>query len=345
MGSAGGRAGNSIARDADLVIAIGTRLSDFPTMSWSSWQHPDVGFIAINVAEMDAAKAAAVPLAADALVTLEGLQAALDERGFSGASPARLARLEQLRREWNDEVDRVLHLAADSDVSQPEVIRLVNEAAGDDGVVVAAAGGLPGDLHKTWRASGPHSYHMEYGYSTMGYEIAGGMGVAMAEPDRRVYVMLGDGSYLMLANEIATAYQEGISMTVVLLDNHGFRCIRNLSGACGGDNPFNDFRVREQATGGFTGEVLPIDFAANAASLGAVVLSANTPAELKEALAESKAIEGRPVVIVVEVNPEPSVPDYDSWWDVPIAEVSTSPRVRAARKRYEENLARERSFV
>jgi len=345
MGSAGGRAGNAIARDADLVIAIGTRLSDFPTMSWSSWQHPDVGFIAINVAEMDAAKAAAVPLAADALVTLEGLQAALDERGFSGASPARLARLEQLRREWNDEVDRVLHLAADSDVSQPEVIRLVNEAAGDDGVVVAAAGGLPGDLHKTWRASGPHSYHMEYGYSTMGYEIAGGMGVAMAEPDRRVYVMLGDGSYLMLANEIATAYQEGISMTIVLLDNHGFRCIRNLSGACGGDNPFNDFRVREQATGGFTGEVLPIDFAANAASLGAVVLSANTPAELKEALAESKAIGGRPVVIVVEVNPEPAVPDYDSWWDVPIAEVSTSPRVRAARKRYEENLARERSFV
>jgi 3D-(3,5/4)-trihydroxycyclohexane-1,2-dione acylhydrolase (decyclizing) len=171
------------------------------------------------------------------------------------------------------------------------------------------------------------------------------MGVAMAEPDRRVYVMLGDGSYLMLANEIATAYQEGISMTIVLLDNHGFRCIRNLSGACGGDNPFNDFRVREQATGGFTGEVLPIDFAANAASLGAMVLSANTPAELKEALAESKAMGGRPVVIVVEVNPEPAVPDYDSWWDVPIAEVSTSPRVRAARKRYEENLARERSFV
>jgi 3D-(3,5/4)-trihydroxycyclohexane-1,2-dione acylhydrolase (decyclizing) len=345
MGSAGGRAGNAIARDADLVIAVGTRLSDFPTMSWSSWQHPDVAFIAINVAEMDAAKAAAIPLAGDARVTLEELRAALDARGYAGASPARMARLEQLRREWNDEVERVLHLAADSDVSQPEVIRLVNEAAGEDGVMVAAAGGLPGDLHKTWRASGPHSYHMEYGYSTMGYEIAGGMGVAMAEPDRRVYVMLGDGSYLMLANEIATAYQEGIAMTIVLLDNHGFRCIRNLSGACGGDNPFNDFRVREQASGGFTGDALPIDYAANAASLGATVLTANTAAELEVALAASKEIHGRPVVIVVEVNPEPAVPDYDSWWDVPIAEVSTSPRVRAARKRYEENLARERSFV
>lgn len=345
MGSAGGRAGNAIARDADLVIAVGTRLSDFPTMSWSSWQDPDVGFVAINAAEMDAAKAAAVPLTGDARVTLEELHAALEERGFGGAAPERLTHIESLRHEWNDEVDRVLHLAATSNVSQPEVIRLVNEAAAADGVVVAAAGGLPGDLHKTWRAAGPHSYHMEYGYSTMGYEVAGGLGVAMAEPDRRVYVMLGDGSYLMLANEIATAYQEGISMTIVLLDNHGYRCIRNLSSACGGDNPFNDFRVRDQASGSFSGEVLPIDYAANAASLGASVLTANTAAELKQALATASTIKGRPVAIVVEVNPEPAVPDYDSWWDVPVAEVSSSPRVRAAREEYEANLAKERSFV
>ncbi len=345
MGSAGGRAGNAIARDADLVIAVGTRLSDFPTMSWSSWQDPDVSFVAINAAEMDAAKAAAIPLTGDARVTLEELQTALDARGHAGRDAERLERIERLRNEWNDEVDRVLHLAATSDVSQPEVIRLVNEAAAEDGVVVAAAGGLPGDLHKIWRATGPHSYHMEYGYSTMGYEVAGGLGVAMAEPDRRVYVMLGDGSYLMLANEIATAYQEGISMTVVILDNHGFRCIRNLSGECGGDNAFNDFRVRDQATGSFSGAALPIDYAANAASLGASVLTANTPAELKEALATASTIKGRPVAIVVEVDPEPAVPDYDSWWDVPVAEVSSSPRVRAARESYEANLAKERSFV
>ncbi len=345
MGSAGGRAGNAIAREADLVIAVGTRLSDFPTMSWSSWQDPDVGFVAINVAEMDAAKAAAVALTGDARVTLEELHAALQARGHRGSAPERLTHIESLRQEWNAEVDRVLHLAASSNVSQPEVIRLVNEAAAEDGVMVAAAGGLPGDLHKTWRAAGPHSYHMEYGYSTMGYEVAGGLGVAMAEPERRVYVMLGDGSYLMLANEIATAYQEGISMTIVLLDNHGYRCIRNLSGACGGDNPFNDFRVRDHASGTFTGEVLPIDYAANAASLGASVLRADTPAELKAALATASTIKGRPVAIVVEVNPEPAVPDYDSWWDVPVAEVSSSPRVRAARKGYEANLAKERSFV
>jgi 3D-(3,5/4)-trihydroxycyclohexane-1,2-dione acylhydrolase (decyclizing) len=345
MGSAGGRAGNAVARDADLVIAVGTRLSDFPTMSWTSWQDPEVGFIAVNVAEFDAAKAAALPLVGDARVILEELHAALNARGYSGPDVARLERIERLRNDWNEEVERVLHLSSATDVSQPEVIRLVNEAAGEDGVVVAAAGGLPGDLHKTWRATGPHSYHMEYGYSTMGYEVAGGLGVAMAEPDRDVYVMVGDGSYLMLANEIATAYQEGIAMTVVILDNHGFRCIRNLSGACGGDNAFNDFRVRDPDSGTFTGEALPIDLAANAASLGARVLVASTPAELEGALAQAKGMKGGPVAIVVEVDPEPAVPDYESWWDVPVAEVSTSERVRQARQAYEASLQKERSFV
>jgi 3D-(3,5/4)-trihydroxycyclohexane-1,2-dione acylhydrolase (decyclizing) len=186
---------------------------------------------------------------------------------------------------------------------------------------------------------------MEYGYSTMGYEIAGGLGVAMAEPARRVYVMVGDGSYLMLANEIVTARQEGIALTIVLLDNHGFRCIRNLSEACGGANAFNDFRYRDPDSGTFTGEVLPIDFAANAASLGAQVLVAGTPAELRQALDASAGMRGGPVVIVVEVDPEPAVPGYQSWWDVPVAEVSTSPRVQAARREYEANLARERAFV
>jgi len=157
--------------------------------------------------------------------------------------------------------------------------------------------------------------------------------------------MVGDGSYLMLANEIATACQEGISMTIVLLDNHGFQCIANLSAVCGGDNPFNAFRVRDPGSGTFTGEVLPIDFAANAASLGARVMSADTPGQLAAALDAAAGMRGGPVVIVVETNPEPSVPGYDSWWDVPVAEVSTSPRVQAARREYEANLARERSFV
>ena len=345
IGSAGGFAANRVALEADLVIAVGTRLSDFPTMSWSSWQDPNVGFIAINVAELDAAKAAALPLLGDARVTLEELQAHLEARGWSGASPERRTAIDALRQTWDAEVDRVRHLAAPFHVSQPEVIRLVNEAVGDDGVLVCAAGGLPGDLNKVWRASGPDTYHMEYGYSTMGYEIAGGLGVALAEPGRRTVVMVGDGSYLMLANEILTAVQERVAMTIVILDNHGYRCIRNLSAACGGDNAFNDFRYRDPASGTFTGEVLPIDFAANAASLGASVLRADSPAELQAALAQAAEVTDGPVAIVVEVEPEPSVPDYESWWDVPVAEVSGSERVRAARERYEADLARERSFV
>ncbi len=345
LGSAGGSAGNAVARDADVVIAIGTRLSDFPTMSWSSWQDPDVTFVAINVCELDAAKAGALPLHGDARVTLEELGAALEARSWAGVGAERRATVDRLREAWNAEVDRVRHLAAPQHTTQPEAIRLVNEAAGADGIVVCAAGGLPGDLHKLWRASGPGSYHMEYGYSTMGYEIAGGMGVAMAEPDRHVYVMVGDGSYLMLSAEIATAYQEGVPMTIVLLDNHGFRCIRNLSGACGGASPFNDFRVRDAASGSFTGELLPIDYAANAASLGARVLVAHDPDELARALAGAREERDRPLVIVVETEPEPSVPGYDSWWDVPVAEVSTSERVRQARRAYEANLERERVFV
>jgi 3D-(3,5/4)-trihydroxycyclohexane-1,2-dione acylhydrolase (decyclizing) len=345
IGSTGTSAGNAVAHDADVVIAIGTRLSDFPTMSWSAWQDPDVRFVAINVAELDAAKAAALPLVGDARETLLELHAALDGLGWSGTSPERRERLDRLRAEWSVEADRVLHLAAETHVSQPEAMRLVNESLGDDGIVVCAAGGLPGDMHKLWRPTTPGSYHMEYGNSTMGYEIAGGVGVAMAEPDRRVHVMVGDGSYLMLANEILTARQEGIGLTIVLLDNHGYRCIRNLSRACGADNPFNDFRARDPETGTFSGEVLPIDLAANAASLGAEVFRAGSVAELEAALRDARDVTDRPAVIVVETNPEPGVPGYDSWWDVPVAEVSTSAAVRQAREEYEANLERERSFV
>ncbi len=345
IGSTGGSAGNAVAHDADVVIAVGTRLSDFPTMSWSAWQHPGVRFVAINVAELDAVKAAALPLVGDARATLAELTAALEARAYAGASASRREELERLRSSWQDEVSRVLHLSADTHVSQPEVIRLVNEGLGEDGIVVCAAGGLPGDMHKLWRPATPGSYHMEYGNSTMGYEIAGGLGVAMAEPDRRIHVMVGDGSYLMLANELVTARQEGIGLTVILLDNHGYRCIRNLSGACGADNPFNDFRARDAASGTFTGEVLPIDFAANAASLGATVFRAESPGELEKALRSAREVTDRPAVIVVETNPEPGVPSYDSWWDVPVAEVSESAAVRAARKQYELDLRKERTFV
>ncbi len=274
---------------------------------------------------------APIPLVADARACLEELTAALDARGYAGVEHRAAGRQRArcaptgTRRSTGS-----AHCPAPQHTSQPEAIRLVNEAAGRDGIVVCAAGGLPGDLHKLWRTSRPGGYHLEYGYSTMGYEVAGGIGVAMAEPDRRVYVMVGDGSWLMLSAEIATAVQEGIGLTVVLLDNHGFRCIRNLSSACGGEGTFQDFRFRDPATGQLTGDVLPIDFAANAASLGAHVLTAHDPAELASALEASKAITDRPVVIVTEVDPSVGVPGYDSWWDVPVAEVSDNPLVRQA---------------
>lgn len=344
MGVTGGLAANELAREADLVLVVGSRLSDFTTASWTAWQDPDVRFVALNVAELDAAKASAIPLVADARVGLEELSAALEVRGWAGADPQRRETTDRLRRDWNDEVERVLHLAAPTHLSQPEAIRLVNEAAGPRGVVVAAAGGLPGDLHKLWRTTTPGGYHLEYGYSTMGYEVAGGLGVKLADPEADVYVMVGDGSFLMLSSELATAVQEGQKITVVLLDNHGFQCIANLSGACGGHNPFNAFRMRDPATGQLTGEPLRIDLAANARSLGAHVIVAQGAAEFARALADARAVQG-PVVVVAEVDPSVAVPTYDAWWDVPVAEVSDSDAVREARRGYETNVARERHFI
>jgi 3D-(3,5/4)-trihydroxycyclohexane-1,2-dione acylhydrolase (decyclizing) len=343
VGATGGSAGNAVAWDADLVIAIGTRLSDFTTASWTAWQDPEVRFIGINIAGLDAAKARAIPLLADARATLDELCAALEARGWAGTDPERRARQERLRTEWHAEVDRVGHLRTPTHVSQPEAIRLVNEAAGRDGVLVCAAGGLPGDLHKLWRTPRAGGYHMEYGYSTMGYEVAGGLGAAMADPARRVFVMVGDGSWLMLSAELLTAVQERVPLTIVALDNHGFRCIRNLSGQCGGVGTFQDFRYRDPVTGQLTGDVLPLDLAANAASLGAEVRTAHDPTRLAAALA-APAPTDRPLVIVAETDTSQEVPGYDSWWDVPVAQVSQSPSVRTAYERYAEDLARERNL-
>ena len=344
MGATGGSAANRLARDADLVLAIGTRLSDFTTASWTAFQDPGVRFVALNVAELDAAKAAALPLVADARQGLEDLSAALEARAWAGVEPERRALADRLRTEWNAEVDRVLHLGSPGLVSQPEAIRLVMEAAGADGTVVCAAGSLPGDLHKLWRAGAPGSYHVEYGYSTMGYEIAGGLGAKLAAPEREIYVMVGDGSYLMLSSEIATAVQEGLKLTIVLLENHAFQSIDNLSRASGGHNRFNTFRRRDPETGQYSGDTLPLDFAANARSLGADAIVAANPRALAAALAAARE---SPVttVIVVEVDPSVAVPGYEAWWDVPIAEISTSESVRDSRRTYEERVATERRFL
>jgi 3D-(3,5/4)-trihydroxycyclohexane-1,2-dione acylhydrolase (decyclizing) len=343
IGSTGGTAANLLARDSDLVIAVGTRLSDFTTASKTAFQDPNVRFVNINVAELDAYKHAALPLVGDARVTLELLTAALGQSSFS-VDAQHKERIERLRRAWNDEVTRVRIAENQPLLSQAEVIGLVNDAAAPEDVVVCAAGGLPGDLLKLWRAPTPGNYHLEYGYSCMGYEIAGGLGAKLARSDREVFVMVGDGSYLMLSGELTTSVQEGLKLIVVLLDNHGFGCIHGLAGSCGAHNTFNQFRFRDPATGLLSGKSLPIDFAANAASLGAEVLCPKDRAGLQTALQEARKNE-RTTVIVLEVDAEQRVPGYESWWDVPIATVSASDSVVEARHDYERHRTRERWFI
>jgi 3D-(3,5/4)-trihydroxycyclohexane-1,2-dione acylhydrolase (decyclizing) len=341
IGVTGTFAANRLARDADLVIGIGTRYSDFTTASKTAFQHPKVRFININVAEFDAFKHRALPLVADARAAVEALTKAL--RGWHvSASYRQLA--EKLHRHWDREVDRLYHTATGVPVSQAEVIGAVNDFARPQDVVVCAAGSLPGDLHKLWRTRDPKGYHLEYGYSCMGYEVAGGLGVKMAAPDREVYVMVGDGSWLMMSSELVTSIQEGFKLTVVLLDNHGFQSIGGLSESIGNARFGTQYRFRNAATGQLDGPRVPIDFAANARSLGAHVLSARDIPQLKQALEKARQ-QTKTTVIVIETDPLKGVPAYDSWWDVPVAEVSALPSVRTARKQFEKAVKRERCFL
>ncbi|MCS6816271.1 MAG: 3D-(3,5/4)-trihydroxycyclohexane-1,2-dione acylhydrolase (decyclizing) [Blastocatellia bacterium] len=341
IGVTGTRAANVIAREADLVIAIGTRLGDFPTASKTAFQHPDVRFLAINVAEMDAHKHAALPLVADARVTLEELREALVDYRVSTDYAATIGRL---KAEWEAEVERLFDLRHGPPMAQSEVIGILNRFAGPRDVVVCAAGSLPGDLHKLWRTRDPKGYHLEYGYSCMGYEIAGGLGVKMADPSREVYVLVGDGSYLMMSSEIVTSIQEGYKLVILVLDNHGFSSIGGLSQSLGLGTFGTEYRARNPQTGQLDGEWLPVDFAANAASLGAHALRARTREELEHALEEARR-QTRTTVIAVEVDKEVRVPNYESWWDVPVAEVSEMDVVRQVRAQYEEAKKRERFFV
>ena len=242
LGVTGTPGANITAREADLVIGIGTRYSDFTTASKTAFQHPDVRFININIADFDAHKHAALALTGDARATLEELGAAV---GDYQTPPAYRARAERFNKEWDAEVSRIYGLEHGPPISQGEVIGAVNAAAREQDVVAcAAAGSLPGDLHKLWRTRDPKGYHLEYGYSCMGYEIAGGLGVKMARPSREVYVMVGDGSYLMMAQEIVTAVQEGYKLTIVLLDNHGFASIGGLSESVGSGGFGTYYRYR-----------------------------------------------------------------------------------------------------
>jgi 3D-(3,5/4)-trihydroxycyclohexane-1,2-dione acylhydrolase (decyclizing) len=342
MGVTGTFAANRMASDADLVIGIGTRYSDFTTASKTAFKSPDVRFININVAEFDAYKHSAVPVVGDARVVLQELAELLvDFR----VEPDHTARAAKLHDEWEAEVDRVYAIRHEPLVSQGEVIGAVNESGDPDAIIVNAAGSLPGDLHKLWRTRHAKQYHMEYGYSCMGYEIAGGLGVKMAAPDREVYVFVGDGSYLMLSADIITSIQEGYKLTVILVDNSGFKSIGSLSqGGFGTRYVYPDDNGLPGDGSKDDARTLPVDLATNAESLGAHVLRCKTFADFEKALEDARQID-KTTVIYIQNDRYQSVPGYESWWDVPVAEVSEMEDVRKARAEWENMRPHERDFL
>ena len=355
IGSTGTTAANAIARDADVVIGIGTRYSDFTTASRTAFQNPKVRFVNINVAGLDVIKHAGLGVQADARETLQALLPLLE--GYS-VDQGYAKSIRELNADWDQTVRaaylpdtrghaaEVLAASAPTNglLAQSEVIGMVNELSDPRDVVVCAAGSMPGDLHKLWRTRDPKGYHVEYGYSCMGYEVAGGIGVRLACPDRDVFVMVGDGSYLMMATELATAVQEGIKIITVLVQNHGFASIGSLSESLGSQRFGTRYRYRNPETGRLDGETLPVDLAANAASFGLGVIKASTAAEFADAIKAAKAA-AESVVIYVETDPLIGAPDSESWWDVPVSESSTLESTRDARKVYEQHKATQKLFV
>jgi 3D-(3,5/4)-trihydroxycyclohexane-1,2-dione acylhydrolase (decyclizing) len=337
LGVTGTPGANIMAREADLVIGVGTRYADFTTASKSAFQDPGVRFVNVNVAEADAGKHAGLALVADARAALEALPPLL--AGWQAPAEWR-ARAARFSREWDEEVARIYARGHGPLPSQGEVIGAVNDAAEPRDVVVCAAGSLPGDLHKLWRTRDAKGYHLEYGYSCMGYEVAGALGVKLAAPDREVFAMVGDGSWLMMSSELVTALQEGVKLTVVLVDNGGFASIGGLSESLGAAGFGTRYRARG-ADGQLSGEPLRVDFVANARSLGVEAVSAPTIAALRAALAQARR-SPRSTVIVIETDREARVGGYESWWDVPPAAVTDAEEVRAARRAYEEARRRQR---
>jgi 3D-(3,5/4)-trihydroxycyclohexane-1,2-dione acylhydrolase (decyclizing) len=345
VGATGTSAANRLAREADLVIGVGTRWSDFTTASKSAFQDPGVRFVNVNVCGFDAGKHSGLPLIADARVALEQLR---DSLAGVRTDPAWERRAREEVAAWELEVSRLV-AAEGSPPSQAAIIGAINDAAGETGVVVNAAGSAPGDLHKLWRARDPagKSYHVEYGYSCMGYEIPGGIGAKLAAPEREVFVLIGDGSYLMLPGELVTAVAERVPIVIVLIDNHGYASIGALSRSIGSHGFGTHYRFA--ANGSLpvdppSSDVLPLDLAANAESLGARVIRCTTIASLREALSSARAANG-PVVLYIEADRYAGVPSYESWWDVPVAEVSDEEDVRAAREAYEQAQESQRIYL
>jgi 3D-(3,5/4)-trihydroxycyclohexane-1,2-dione acylhydrolase (decyclizing) len=321
LGSTGSVGANEVARDADVVLGIGTRYSDFTTASRTAFQAPGVQFVNVNITGLDAVKHAGTAVVA-----------AYRERNA------------QRQRQWDAVVEQAYTRGHGPLPAQSEIIGAVNDVSAPRDVVVCAAGSMPGDLHKLWRTRDPKGYHVEYGFSCMGYEIAGGMGARMACPDRDVYVMCGDGSYLMMAQELVTCVQERIKVIVVLVQNHGFASIGELSETLGSQRFGTQYRYRDETSQRLDGDVLPVDLAANAESLGVRVLRASTVEEFRKALTQAKA-EAGPVMVHVETDPLVPAPSSDSWWDVPVSEVAELETTQQAHEAYVRSKADQRLFL
>lgn len=341
-GATGTEGANFYSERADLVIGIGTRYSDFTTASKTAFQNEKVKFININIAEFDAFKHSALALTGDARIILEELVPLLKNYQTEEKYQQEATRF---NRDWDQKVEAAYTPDSKGLPSQSEVIGAVNKFSNPEDVLLCASGSLPGDLHKLWRTRNSKGFHLEYGYSCMGYEFPGGLGVKMAAPEREVYVMLGDGGYLMMPSEIITSLQENFKLTVILINNHGFASIGGLSKSIGSEGFGTNYKFRDAKTGQLDGELLPVDLATNAESLGAKVFRTKNIPEFEKALADSR-METSTTVIYIETVSERKMAGYGfAWWDVPIAEVSESEAVNQARENYMEQKKKQRYFL
>ena len=341
MGVTGGLAANRIAHDADLVIAVGTRLGDFTTCSRNLFKNPDVAVLSINVNAFDAAKMNSSALVADARESLKALTAALKATGWKSGYKGEV---EKARAEWRKEWDRLYAEDDPHGLSQARLLGELNEnLLPKDAIVVGASGSLPGDLQRVWRTRAADSYHMEYGFSCMGYEIAAALGAKMAAPNREVFALVGDGSYVMLHSELLTALQEGIKINVIVFDNAGYQCIDNLQASQGIVKFGNDLRLRDSRTGRLTGSLMPLDFAKNGESYGARGYSPRSLAEFREAVKGALA-ESVSTVIDAKVTQKSMTHDYESWWRVGTAQVSENPKVVEAARKISQEVETARKF-
>ncbi|MDR1029767.1 MAG: 3D-(3,5/4)-trihydroxycyclohexane-1,2-dione acylhydrolase (decyclizing) [Treponema sp.] len=339
IGSTGSRGANTLAKEADLIIAVGTRLGDFTTCSKWLFQNPDARFLGINIAPFDAYKMNGEPLIADAKLTLEALIAALP-----GYRSGWGERIEEVKREWDAEVDRLYHLEDPAGLAQVRVLGELNEGLlPADAVVVSGSGSIPSDMQRVWRTRVRDTYHVEYAFSCMGYEIAAALGVKIAQPAKEVVALVGDGAYTMLHTELLTAVQEGKKIIVVVLDNAGFHCIDNLQHSQGIIHFGNEWKTRDSVSGRLEGASVQVDYAKNAESWGAIGLRARTAAELREAVGQALAAKG-PVLIDVKVTPKSMTYGYESWWRVGTAQVSANPEVVKAAEQMAAELTKARMF-